>query len=374
MGEIVIVTWDGGGNVPPALGLAAELQGRGHHVRLLGHPQQRAKLEAAGFPFTPFRAALPWSPLTPAAGLSGARQYARMFTDRGMGADLREMLTKERADLVVIDALLLGVLDAAGTLAVPYAALVHTYQHYLVRPWTRGPIGLIARTRRLQPPRLWDAADLVLVAAEPTLDPATKAALPRNVRHVGVIQPSPLARRREGPDTPRVLVSLSTNFFPGQQQTLQSVLDGLGDLPIRVIATTGAVPVKELRAPANAELRQTQPHLDVMPTVQAVVGHGGHATTMLALAHDLPLVVLPMHPMLDQKMIGRSVSNQGAAVLLTRKAAPVQIRNAVQDVLETADVPAAAARLGKQLRARDAATDAADLLLALLNTPSPHRP
>ena len=110
-----------------------------------------------------------------------------------------------------------------------------------------------------------------------------------------------------------------------------------------------------------------------MPTVQAVVGHGGHATTMLALAHDLPLVVLPMHPMLDQKMIGHSVADQGAAVLLTRKATPQQIRTAVLNVLESADVREAAARLGAQLRAANAAAVAADHLLALLNAPSRHR-
>ena len=373
MSEIVIVTWDGGGNVPPALGLAAELRGRGHRVRFLAHPQQATRLESAGYGFTPFRTALSWSPLTPAGGISGARRYGRMFTDRGMGSDLRETLIKEPADLIVIDALLLGVLDAARSLTVPYAALVHTYQQYLVRTWNRGPIGLIARTRRLQPLRLWHAADLVLVTADPTLDPATNGPMPQNVRHVGVIQPAPLAVSVENPDEPQVLVSLSTNYFPGQQQTLQAVLDGLAVLPIHVIATTGAVPVHDLRTPDNAELHQTQPHAEVMPVVQAVVGHGGHATTMLALAHDLPLVIMPMHPMLDQKMIGQSVADQGAAVLLTRNATPQQIRTAVLHVLESANARQAAARLGAQLREQGAAAAAADHLLALLNPASHYR-
>ena len=33
MSEILFVTWDGGGNVPPALGIATELAARGHTVR-----------------------------------------------------------------------------------------------------------------------------------------------------------------------------------------------------------------------------------------------------------------------------------------------------------------------------------------------------
>ena len=48
MAEILFVTWDGGGNVPPALGIAGELSARGHEVRFVGHPSQRASLEAAG--------------------------------------------------------------------------------------------------------------------------------------------------------------------------------------------------------------------------------------------------------------------------------------------------------------------------------------
>ena len=43
MSNILFVTWDGGGNVPPALGIAAELQQRGHRVRVIGHPVQHGR-------------------------------------------------------------------------------------------------------------------------------------------------------------------------------------------------------------------------------------------------------------------------------------------------------------------------------------------
>ena len=46
MADILFVTWDGGGNVPPALGIAAELQARGHAVRVLGHAGQQPSLDA----------------------------------------------------------------------------------------------------------------------------------------------------------------------------------------------------------------------------------------------------------------------------------------------------------------------------------------
>ncbi|MDX6685878.1 MAG: hypothetical protein QOF86_2006, partial [Baekduia sp.] len=40
MASLLFVTWDGGGNVPPALGIAAELETRGHDVAFLGHAHQ----------------------------------------------------------------------------------------------------------------------------------------------------------------------------------------------------------------------------------------------------------------------------------------------------------------------------------------------
>ena len=52
--EILFVTWDGGGNVPPALGIAAELAARGHRTRFLGHRSQESALRAAGHAFTAY--------------------------------------------------------------------------------------------------------------------------------------------------------------------------------------------------------------------------------------------------------------------------------------------------------------------------------
>jgi hypothetical protein len=86
--DVLFVTSDGGGNVPPALGLAAELRRRGHDVRFLGHAQQRPVFEAAGFPFRPYSRARPWSSTAPVDGLAGALTVFRMFADRGPGLDL----------------------------------------------------------------------------------------------------------------------------------------------------------------------------------------------------------------------------------------------------------------------------------------------
>jgi UDP:flavonoid glycosyltransferase YjiC (YdhE family) len=50
----LFVTWEGGGNVPPVLGLARRLAERGHDVRVLAEPCLRTPVEEAGARFVPF--------------------------------------------------------------------------------------------------------------------------------------------------------------------------------------------------------------------------------------------------------------------------------------------------------------------------------
>lgn len=53
MARIVFVTWYGGGNLAPALGIGSELGRRGHSVSVFGQTPQRRAVEAAGMAFTP---------------------------------------------------------------------------------------------------------------------------------------------------------------------------------------------------------------------------------------------------------------------------------------------------------------------------------
>jgi len=367
MRNVLFVTWDGGGNVPPALGIASELRERGHPVGFLGHAQQRAVIEAAGFRFTPYTHARPWSSAEPAAGLSAAARVFSMFTDPGPGTDLLQTLDREPAAAIVIDCMSLGALRAAAQARLPRAVLVHTYYRYLTHSWSRGPIGAFARLRGQNPVRLWESAGLLLVATDPDLDPMRRRDLPLTLRHTGVVQPAPLPPVRVPGARPRVLVSLSTTFFPRQERALQTIIGALGPLPLDAVVTTGfAIDPGRLRTAPNIELHRYLPHAHVMPAVSLVIGHGGHATTMRALAHGLPLVILPMHPMLDQKMIGNSVAARGAGIVLPATAPAGRIAAAVQQLLTPGPHTAAAARIGAALRARNGAAQAADHLSALL--------
>ncbi len=357
MAEILLVTWDGGGNVPPALGIAAELVRRGHSVRVLGHAQQREVVEAAGHRFVAYRHARRWSALD----RNGAWAFFAMFTDPGPGQDVREALPG--ADLVLVDCMSLGALKAALDSGLPVVVLVHTFYRYLAQNWARGPIGLLARLRGLAPQPMWDRADAVLVAADAELDPAES--LPPNVEHIGPVQPA--AGPRAAATGTHVLVSLSTITYPGQPAALQRIVDALGTLRLPATVTTGpSIDPDSIRAGSDVVVVRRADHDDVLQQASLVVGHGGHGTTMRALGHGVPLLVLPMHPMLDQPMIGKAVTEAGAGLTLKAKASSEAIATAVRSLLDDPAYRTAAASIAARLAKQDGAGSASDRIEALL--------
>ena len=57
MSRFLLATWDGGGTIPPELGLAAELVGRGHEVVVLSDDTVEQEAAEAGATFTPWQRA-----------------------------------------------------------------------------------------------------------------------------------------------------------------------------------------------------------------------------------------------------------------------------------------------------------------------------
>ncbi|GAB3879794.1 glycosyltransferase [Terrabacter terrigena] len=356
MSEILVVTWDGGGNVPPALGISAELQARGHHVRFLGHRGQAAAFAEAGVPFEAFSRARRFSSDEP----SGTSTLMGVFADRKMGQDVVDSLARQPADVVLVDCLLFGVMDALRRSGREYAVLEHSFDGYFRRA-AHGPLGLLLRLRGCRPLSLLDAGHPVLAA---TLDELDAGAGP--VEHTGPVLADPPSGATPPPAAPAVLLSLSTFAFRSLVPTWQRVLDAVDGLPARVVATTGpAVDPALLRIPAKVEHHRWLPHADVLPEVSLVVGHGGHATTMAALAHDRPLVILPLDPKTDQPFVGRAVRAAGAGRTLSRRSSAVDIRRAIEDLLGEGPHRQAAARLGAKIRATPGAALAADRIEAL---------
>jgi UDP:flavonoid glycosyltransferase YjiC (YdhE family) len=363
--DILFVTWDGGGAVPPALGIARELQARGHAVRFLGHPEQADALRARGVEVAPSRHT---------RGFAGRPQSSTValmavFAERALGRDLLDAVAERPADLVVVDCFMFGALDAARRAGLPYVVLESTFDAYYERICLRGPLALSLRLRGLAPRRAVDTARVRLVTSMPELDPAGAAP---HLTHVGPVVD--VAPRVSG--DPMLLVSLSTFGYPGMERVLQNVVDATRDIDARIVVTTGPlIDPAALRRPAHIEVHRFVPHVQLMPEATALVGHGGHGTTMQALAHDLPVLVLPMDGKTDQPAVGRAVTRAGAGLVASRKAGPEELATLIAALLEDGPHRALAARLGATIRAMPGAANGADRIEETLRdgVPSPGR-
>ncbi len=366
MSDFLIVTFDAGGNVPPALGIGRELRRRGHRVRVLGHRTQQTEVTAAGLEFRAFRHSPRWTPHTPLSTWTVLTMGLDMVTDPGIGRDLRELVREAPADLAVIDCMLFNALDAAACEGLPHVALFHSFYGVFDGTFRRGPFGVVPRLKGLGPRRLWRGADLALVCSDRGFDPAGRRPDDGHLVWTGAVHDVRTAAVGRTP--PVVLASLSTGGFPGQRRALQNILDAFVGVDAELVVTTGpAIDPRGFRAPPNATVHQYIPHNELMPTCSAVIGHGGHATTFRALAHGLPMAIMPMSALTDQPAVGRAVAAAGAGRVIRKHANPSRIRGCLDDLLKTEDYRVSAAKLGARTRAADGASVAADVLLTLVD-------
>jgi len=356
--KILFVIVDGGGNVPPQLGVARALQARGADVHVLGHHGIGDAVRAAGLSFEPFSTGKVFDPTVQRPLLATMASFARVAADPALGRCAVDVAQRFGADAVVVDVILVAGMSEVIDSGVPTVAFVHCF-YRAFQDLGAGPIGRLLRLRGLDPYAAEHRGALQIVSARADLDPyrGTPSAC-----HTGVVwQGVPHAATPAA--VPRILVSLSTNAFAGQRRMLQNILDALAPLSVEVTVTVGpGIDATGLRVPPNASVHAWLDHDEVLATASLVVGHGGHSTAMRALSFGVPQVVMPANPMIDQKRVGASLARVGAGILLTKHARPQRIRTAVSTVLREPSYRQAAARLGEQIRQRDGAQVAADAI------------
>ncbi len=161
-------------------------------------------------------------------------------------------------------------------------------------------------------------------------------------------------------DAPLVLVAPSTSQDPSHR-LLRAALAGLGDLPIRVLATTNRRPLeRQVPVPPNTRLVDWVSYSRTMPHCDAVVCHAGHGTVVRALASGCAVVAAPAAgdmyenaARLDWAGLGvrlprRFCTPRGLRLAVERCLADGAIRERVGRVAEwtaAADPPARAAAL-----------------------------
>src|SRR5438445_335793 len=118
-----------------------------------------------------------------------------------------------------------------------------------------------------------------VVKAAREIEPAVRAARPHAVvADILTLAPA-LAAERAG-----VPVGPST-AQDSEQRLLRAAVEGLADLPVRVLGTWNRrPPPRPLAAPANARLVEWVSYSRTMPRCDVVICHGGHGTVMRALS------------------------------------------------------------------------------------------
>jgi UDP:flavonoid glycosyltransferase YjiC (YdhE family) len=368
MSRFLSVLPEAGGNVPPTLELLRELAGRGHEVSVLGHRQVGPAVGSAGLPFRPFARARPWSAVVENPGFRSMLGYLPLASDRGIAADIREVTAAESPDVILVDCMVPVGLPAARAGGARVVLVMHTLYGYWDAQWSpRAPMGCWLRATRTSPMRPAARPDLALLTTMPELDrlPGRTRIAPELIRQTGPLS-GPAPPRSTDASGP-VLVSLSTISYPGQREVLRRIVAAVGTLGVPVVVTTGpSVDPRDLDAPAGVEVRRFVPHDEILPRARLVIGHGGHGTTMRALAHGVPVLVLPMSRHADHALVGRALSDAGAGSTVPKSAPVDQLRDAVRAALGDPAMRAAAGRIADLLRGRDAAAAAADAVTGLV--------
>lgn len=364
MARFAFVTVQGGGNLPPQIAIGRVLAARGHEIHLLGDPAAASAAAEMGAAFTEIPELSFWDPTRsrPAPVVIG--EVVRLAVDRAARKRIRQELIRIRPDAAITDPLVAVSTTAARAAGVRTAVLFHTFPMYWTGSFARGPIGVLAALRGTRMRRVWNDAALRIVTGDADLDPTPKSSgwLWTGSCETGV----PAARQ----DPPRILISLSTTSLPGQPEVYRRVIDAMRGVPAQVSVTSGGQPLPpDLDLPPNVELLGRVPHAELMPRLSLVIGHGGYSTTFRALAHGIPLLILPMHPMLDQPLVGRAVATSGAGITLKPTASVEQIRAAVRRLLGEPAFAETAERIGARLRGIDGAAAAVDAMEALVATP-----
>src|SRR6185295_19553748 len=129
--------WEGGGNVPPILGVARRLIERGHTVTVLGDPTIRDEAERVGCRFLPWRRAPHRTTLRPEDDLmhdwetKNPFAMLRRYRDRFItapaphyAADTLDAIDAVAPDVLVPEYTIFGAIMAAEKRGLPIAALV----------------------------------------------------------------------------------------------------------------------------------------------------------------------------------------------------------------------------------------------------------
>jgi MGT family glycosyltransferase len=378
------------GHAFPMLALGAELVTRGHEVVYETWTRWREPVEAHGMRFV---AAPQYAPETPERP---RKPYEAVVM---AAAQTREALAAAEADLVVHDILTLAPSLAAELEGVPTATLIpHVYPVSApgMAPYAAGariPRTWLGRAAWRRLDRLVDkglsqgreelngtrrrlglgpvdrfhggqSQELVLVGTLPELEYPRD--WPDHVHVVGPLIWEPPYERVDPPegDAPLVLVAPSTAQDP-DHRLLRAALQGLGEEPVRVLATWNRRPLPgPERVPANTRLVEWISYAQTMPGCALVICHAGHGTMARALVSGAAVLAVPHAGDMAENAARVDWARLGVR-LPWGLLGPRTLAAAVRRALDDDEIRGRARRLAAGTSASAGAARAADLVEAM---------
>lgn len=306
----ILFTFVGGsGHFLPLVPLARAAQDSGHRVAFACGRGMAATVEAEGFQVFPLGAnsASPSRrmPLRPIDAEREVREFCDKFARAGAQtrAPLIYALCKEyEPDVLVCDETDFGGLVAAEKFGIPYASvIVLAAGSFVPHALLHDALAELRAQNDLPPDPALEMLyrHLVLSPVPPSFrDPAFPLpATAFSFRPFALPQRAPPSLPHKfAQDAPPVYFSLGTVFNAESGDLFARVLDGLRALPVNVIVTVGEQidPAEFGRMPANIRVARYIAQEAILPHCELVVSHGGSGSVLGALAHGLPMVLLPM--------------------------------------------------------------------------------
>ncbi|MEO5950974.1 MAG: glycosyltransferase [Chloroflexia bacterium] len=357
----------GYGHLNPLIPIARELKAAGHSVAFTTRATRAALIEGSGFDFFPIggdlvndpefqavKAELNEMPTTLETELYA---YPRLFA--GIGPRLRTpdligIAERWQADMVVREVAEYSSLNAAEHLGLPHAAVAFTTALRCMSLFERNAGSQIDPTRvrwGLPPdpdlvapyrylhlsyvPPTFGTHDLASAWGETSIPLTTHFIRPELFDN---INNDTLPDWMETlPDQPTVYLTLGTEvngepeFYPS---VLQTLIEGLRELPINLIVTLGRE--KDIAdfgpQPPNVHIEHYIPQSLLLPRCDLMVMHGGSNSLLAAMDIGLPLVIVPL--IADQFFNAHIIESlQVGRVVPYDQLTPESIRTAVSYVL-----------------------------------------
>jgi UDP:flavonoid glycosyltransferase YjiC (YdhE family) len=373
----------GSGHAYPLLPIADAVRAAGHTVAFASGMSTTPEVDARGFTMLGKSVIASDAPqsIAPLVELEIERQYG-VLRDHFAGRWARfqatrvvELSAEWQPDLIVCDEVDFGSMIAAERLGLPHATVLVIAAGSFIRPDVVADALDTLRAEHGLPPDPgleMLSRHLVLSPFPPSFrDPAYP--LPLNALSLRLEAAGPADAGgtppwlADLPDRPTVYFTLGTVFNTESGDLFSRVLTGLRELPINVIVTVGRQidPGSFGPQPDNVRIERFVPQAALLPHCDLVVNHGGSGSVIGALAHGLPLVVIPMGA--DQSLNAARCEQLGVGIALDAvQATPRSVRDAVALVLENASYRVAAERIRDEIAALPGADAAVPLLERLV--------